>query len=246
MRLSRILTGTLFAVATTAALTLTAFAAPPKGRIQSVSENQIVGWAYDEDTPNSPVVCEIAVINEADETEVLRQTLTAGEYREKLEQQGKGNGWHGFTMEVDFSSLPIGYYRIEGQIGEKAFSNTMQYTNGDPEAEAQRIAQEAEKTAAQPTLTSLGHFKLTGYCPCKQCSAGWGRGTCTGAVATANHTIAVDPKVIPLGTQVMINGVVYTAEDRGGGVKGKHIDIFFDTHAETANHTGGAEVFLVQ
>ena len=34
----------------------------------------------------------------------------------------------------------------------------------------------------------------------------------------------------------MINGVVYIAEDKGGGVKGHHIDIFYDTHAESKNH----------
>jgi len=45
----------------------------------------------------------------------------------------------------------------------------------------------------------------------------------------------------------MINGVVYTAEDRGGAVRGNHIDIFFNTHAETRQHgTQSAEVYLVQ
>ena len=45
----------------------------------------------------------------------------------------------------------------------------------------------------------------------------------------------------------MINGVIYTAEDRGGAVKGNHIDIFFNTHGETwAYGTRSAEVFLVQ
>ena len=65
--------------------------------------------------------------------------------------------------------------------------------------------------------------------------------------ATAGHTIAVDPRVIPYGSKVMINGVVYTAEDRGGAVRGNHIDIFFNTHAETRQHgTQSAEVYLVQ
>lgn len=63
----------------------------------------------------------------------------------------------------------------------------------------------------------------------------------------AGHTIAVDPRVIPYGSKVMINGVVYTAEDRGGAVRGNHIDIFFNTHAETRQHgTQSAEVYLVQ
>lgn len=78
----------------------------------------------------------------------------------------------------------------------------------------------------------LKTFKLTAYCPCQECSEGYGRSTATGARARANHTIAVDPNVIKYGTKVVINGVTYTAEDCGGGVKGNHIDIFFNTHAE--------------
>ena len=107
---------------------------------------------------------------------------------------------------------------------------------------------EAAKTTEEPAshLVSLGDFKTTGYCPCRHCSAGWGRSTSTGAVASSRHTIAVDPRVIPYGTQVMINGVVYTAEDKGGGVRGHHIDIFFDTHTETRQHgVQNAEVFLL-
>ena len=57
----------------------------------------------------------------------------------------------------------------------------------------------------------------------------------------------MDPRVIPYGSRVMINGTVYTAEDRGGGVKGNHIDIFFDTHGETRQYgTRNVEVFLLQ
>ncbi len=95
-------------------------------------------------------------------------------------------------------------------------------------------------------LQSLGIFRTTGYCPCYQCSEGWGRSTSTGAIAKSGHTIAVDPRVIPYGTKLMIGGVVYTAEDRGGGVKGNHIDIFFDNHAQTRQHgSRHLEVFLV-
>ena len=45
----------------------------------------------------------------------------------------------------------------------------------------------------------------------------------------------------------MINGTVYTAEDKGGGVRGRHIDIFYDTHAESKHHgVQNTEVFLVR
>ena len=75
-------------------------------------------------------------------------------------------------------------------------------------------------------------FKTTAYCPCKECSGGYGNHTATGKIARSNHTIAVDPDVIRYGTKVTIDGVTYTAEDCGGAVRGNHIDIFFDTHDE--------------
>lgn len=116
----------------------------------------------------------------------------------------------------------------------------------EEQAEAQEAAGAQEAAAQTSGLRSLGVFRTTGYCPCRQCSEGWGRRTCTGAIAQANHTIAVDPRVIPYGSRVMINGVIYTAEDRGGGVKGNHIDIFYDTHAQTRQHgSRNQEVFLL-
>lgn len=97
------------------------------------------------------------------------------------------------------------------------------------------------------SLVPLGNFKLTAYCPCRICSEGWGRRTSSGALATASHTVAVDPRVIPIGSRLLINGQEYVAEDIGGAVKGHHIDVYYNTHAETRNHgTSSAEVFLIQ
>ncbi len=81
---------------------------------------------------------------------------------------------------------------------------------------------------------SLGKFVITAYCTCRVCCGVYsGRNrTASGTVPTSNHTIAVDTSVIPFGTKVVINGQVYVAEDRGGAIKGKRIDMFFMTHKE--------------
>lgn len=82
----------------------------------------------------------------------------------------------------------------------------------------------------------LGEFTLTAYCPGRCCCGKWASGyTATGTLATEGRTIAVDPKVIPYGTRVLLiwpDGTQhsYTAEDCGGGVNGNHIDVFFDDH----------------
>lgn len=76
------------------------------------------------------------------------------------------------------------------------------------------------------------YWKITAYCPCEECSGGYGRQTATGRIAKAGRTVAVDPKFVKYGSKVIIDGHEYTAEDCGGAVKGNHIDIFFDTHTE--------------
>ncbi len=80
---------------------------------------------------------------------------------------------------------------------------------------------------------SLGIFKLTAYCPCRICTGIYGKGiTSTGTRATANRTIAVDPRVIPYGSSVEINGKNYIAEDSGSAIKKYKIDIFFNSHSD--------------
>jgi len=106
---------------------------------------------------------------------------------------------------------------------------------------------EQEVTELPPLTQSLGKYELTGYCACMKCCGKTNGITSTGAKATANHTIAVDPRDIPYGTKVMINGIEYEAQDCGGAIKGKRIDIYFDTHEEALQfgRQKNVEVFLV-
>ena len=93
----------------------------------------------------------------------------------------------------------------------------------------------------------LGKYKLTAYCGCKKCSGKWGTRTASGKKAKQGRTNAVDKRKIKLGSKVQINGKTYVAEDVGGGVKGKHIDIFYNTHSETRDHgVERSEVYLIQ
>ena len=76
----------------------------------------------------------------------------------------------------------------------------------------------------------LGKYKLTAYCGCRKCSGGYGNKTATGRRAKQGRTIAVDKRKIKLGSKVKIKRKTYVAEDVGGGVKGKHIDVYFKSH----------------
>lgn len=79
-------------------------------------------------------------------------------------------------------------------------------------------------------------FETTAYCSCAACCGKSDGITASGARATAGHTIAA-PSSYGFGTQIEIDGVLYTVEDRGGAIKNNRIDIFFDSH-QAANNYG--------
>lgn len=117
------------------------------------------------------------------------------------------------------------------------------------EEAARKAAEEAARKAAeeearrQAELESrkqyLGKFTITAYCSCKKCCGRWspevtGKPSTTesGTHPAQGRTVAVDKRVIPLGTHIMINGHEYIAEDTGSAVDGNHIDVYFSSHAE--------------
>lgn len=111
-------------------------------------------------------------------------------------------------------------------------------------AQQQVIQRQSYSSEQTEKLLNLGEFEITAYCSCPVCCSVWSdqhpdrlgtdyvRTTYSGTIPKANHTIAVDPDVIPLGTQVKIGDHWFTAEDIGGAIKGNHIDIYFDNHSD--------------
>lgn len=93
----------------------------------------------------------------------------------------------------------------------------------------------AELKDQEYELVYLGDFKITHYCnEYYEHECGYGDGlTATQTNVTPGWTIAVDPKVIPYGTKVYIEGYGWRlAEDCGGSIKGNDIDIAVNTHQE--------------
>lgn len=74
-------------------------------------------------------------------------------------------------------------------------------------------------------------FNISHYDACYKCCGKTDGITASGVKATPNHTIAA-PKEYPFGTNIEIDGIMYTVEDRGGNINGNCIDIFVDSHSE--------------
>lgn len=93
-----------------------------------------------------------------------------------------------------------------------------------------------------PVIKSMGMFKLTAYCGCKKCCGKWADNRPNGVIYGASgeilqegYSIAVDTDVIPYGTEVIINGNTYRADDCGGAIKGNRIDVYFSEHEDAVN-----------
>lgn len=78
------------------------------------------------------------------------------------------------------------------------------------------------------------YFVASGY-SANDPSQGTNNTTATGK-EIKQGMVAVDPKVIPLGTRIEIKDMgIYVAEDTGGKIKGNRIDIYFNSKEEARN-----------
>lgn len=91
---------------------------------------------------------------------------------------------------------------------------------------------ESEPIVVEPSYRDhLGEFTITYYCACVKCCGKTDGITASGAVVREGVTVAVDPKVIPLGTYLYIDGIGYrVAQDVGGAIQGNRIDVYMKDH----------------
>ena len=101
-----------------------------------------------------------------------------------------------------------------------------------------RTVEKLDALAADTQITqnfkNLGSFRLSFYCTCEKCCGAYATGlTKSGTTVTEGRTIAVDPKVIPLGSRVYIDGYgVFIAEDVGSAIMENKIDIAVGNHEQ--------------
>lgn len=110
------------------------------------------------------------------------------------------------------------------------------------EEEVEQPENELIEQALLSRATRIDGVTVTHYCICEKCCGktpdhpAYGI-TASGLRATPGVTVAVDPDVIPLGSDVLVdygNGEIhyYRADDTGSAVKGNHIDLCVSSHEE--------------
>lgn len=224
-----------------------AYAAKISGRLDSVTESSIAGWARDKEASDAAVSVELTLIGDEDPADVTVLSVNTKENRSD----------HSFTYAVDWSQYKSASYTVTAAVvfGEERIplEGSFLYNretctaakleigpgfepvNTAAAASQNRSEKDSLDSGSEAAGEYLGSFTASAYCSCDICCAG-SKLTYSGTVPQPEHTIAADLDVFPLGTRLWIDGVVYTVEDIGGGIAGNRLDIYFATHEEALDY----------
>ncbi|BAC15012.1 LysM peptidoglycan-binding domain-containing protein [Oceanobacillus iheyensis] len=133
---------------------------------------------------------------------------------------------------------------IDGKLDTKANKETQQVSNetpqkeqntsAQPEAEESNASESTEESAPAGKTISMSSTAYTAKCD------GCSGVTYTGVDLNSNpnaKVVAVDPNVIPLGSEVYVEGYGYaTAADIGSAINGNKIDLHVPTKEEANNY----------
>lgn len=90
--------------------------------------------------------------------------------------------------------------------------------------------------------TDVLNMEATAYYPGPESTGIWADGFTSTGLRAGHGIVAVDPRVIPLGTRLYVPGYgIAVAGDVGGAIKGNIVDLAFDTYRE-AMHFGRRQV----
>lgn len=118
--------------------------------------------------------------------------------------------------------------QTENQQSQSQEEDTYTESSSSGSGDSYNDESESVESSGSGQGTYLGNFTLTAYCNCAQCCGTAGNLTASGTVPSAGRTVAMAG--VPFGTQLLINGNVYTVEDLGTPYG--HVDIFFGSHSE--------------
>ena len=159
---------------------------------------------------------------QAAEAEKAAQEAQAAQEAEAAQSPSDGENYGTEESYDDYSESESD----SNQDADDSGSYDDSYTESSDSSDSSDSSSEGSSSSSQGTY--LGTFTLTAYCNCAQCCGTAGNLTASGTVPTAGRTVAMAG--VPFGTQLLINGNVYTVEDLGTPYG--HVDIYFNSHSE--------------
>lgn len=187
------------------------------------------------------------------ENQISAEQTSAKKLLSKIENQ-KNNINHLIKQQKDEEAAQILEEKQEQasqgstKPGTPESGSSSQNENSQSQQEEDTLAppvqEESQEDSQQENSQGkyLGKFTLTAYCNCSKCGGHSSGLTASGTTPVPGRTIAMEG--VPFGTKLLINGNVYTVEDRGTPYG--HVDIFFNSHEEALQFgRGSADVYQV-
>ena len=152
---------------------------------------------------------------------------TSTDTTNRVLQQGK-NGLKEVTYKIKYQNeVEIEKIQLSEKIIKEPVNKIVQVNKTVTSRAGTLTRTEATTAVAEGAQV----YKVTAYCPCAKCCGKTSGITAMGTKATQGRTVAASSK-FAFGTQLNVNGHIYTVEDRGGAINGNKIDIFVNSHAE--------------
>ena len=178
------------------------------------------------------------LVQQAEEEKAAREAAEAKAAEEAAAQAEESNDAEESSSQDEDTSEDY----VEDTVSEDISEDTSdeEYTeetdssddseDADTSSDSEAASEEQTSSESSDSIQGkyLGNFTLTAYCNCAQCCGTAGNLTASGTVPTAGRTVAMAG--VPFGTQLLINGTVYTVEDLGTPYG--HVDIYFDNHSD--------------
>ena len=134
--------------------------------------------------------------------------------------------------------LPAGTKKVvqEGEKGEDKVTYKIKYSDGEEvsrkEIDRETVKKPVTKIVKKSTVGTINGKAYARKFTVKAYSYTGGGRTASGLPAAVGR-IAVDPRVIPLGTKVYVEGYGFaTAADTGGNIKGNTIDVYYNSESQ--------------
>lgn len=167
----------------------------------------------------------------SDDTDIVVQRVTIEE--EKVEEATNFK-----TVKEDDATMNKGTSEVtqDGKQGKDMVTYQVTYTSGK-ETDRKEIARETITKPVDKVIHVGIRETIDGFAYTRkevfQATAYTGGGRTASGTRARVGEIAVDPRVIPLGTTVYVEGFgLRTAEDTGGAIKGNIIDIYMGSKGE--------------
>lgn len=198
-----------------------------------VGENDIVEPAQDTELTEATAI-KVTRVTTKTTTETkdiaysteTRETSELEKGKSRVAQEGV-NGKEEITLEYTYhDGVQVSVVQTGSQVLEQPVDKIVENGTKEPVVTTSSTSSSSSSSASSAPSSSSRTITM-------QATAYSGGGTTASGMAAAVGRVAVDPRVIPLGTRLYIEGYGYAvAADTGGAIKGNRIDLYMNSESQ--------------